>query len=326
MRLFLTGATGFLGNKVTAVLAEHGHTLHAFVRSTKRLDAIRPYIEKYDTGDITDPLAVGRAVRGADAVIHMAADLSHWSANRERIFRTNVLGTRIIAEAVKTNDVPTLLHVSSIAAVGYSADGQPVDEGVENNFVPLRLLYHESKRLAELEAIDAARDGIRVVVVNPGVLYGPRDLSHTFGHTMLELARGRVPGHPSGGLSITDVDDVADGIAAALQHGRSGERYLLAGYNVTYEEAFRSQAKAIGAEYTGKTLSPAVLRAASLAFEMQSRFTHREPRLTRDNAILAPLKMWYTSDKAARQLGYRVRPLEETLERMAAAYQRHGAI
>lgn len=326
MRLLLTGGTGFLGRNVTRVLAERGHSIRVLHRKSSNLDSIRQYIQESITSDITDPLGAARACHGIDAVVHMAADLSHWRANRERIYRTNVLGTRLIAEAVKTAGVETLVHVSSIAAVGYSEDGAPIDEASPNNFVPLRLLYHESKRLAEEEALDARRYGIKVTIVNPGVLYGPRELSHTFGHTMVELARGQIPGHPTGGLSITDVDDVAQGIASALERGKGQERYLLAGHNLTYQQSFEAQAEAVGARYSGRAIPSAVLRLAAAIFETQSRLTGREPRLTRDNAIIAPLKMWYSSAKAERELGYQIRPLEETLARTAAYYRGIGAI
>jgi dihydroflavonol-4-reductase len=221
MRVLVTGATGFLGKSVVRVLAARGHTLISLVRPSSATESISGYVRTVTRGDITDPLAVVRAASGVEAIVHLAADLSHWSLRRDRIFRTNVYGTRIVAEAAKTADVPLLVHVSSVAAVGFSEDGRPIDEQAPNNFTKLGLLYHESKRLAEQEALDARRYGVRVVVVNPGVVYGPRDLSHTFGHTMLEIARGRVPGHPTGGLSVVDVDDVADGIGAGAVHATS---------------------------------------------------------------------------------------------------------
>lgn len=326
MKILLTGATGFLGSRVTHAFAEQGHSLRVFHRPQSRVDTIRQYVSEFFAGEITDPIAALRASDGVETIIHMAADLSHWSRYRERIFRTNVTGTRIMAEVAKTAGVGTLVHVSSIAAVGYSADGNAITEESPNNFVPLNLLYHESKRLAEGEALDACRYGVNVVIVNPGVLYGPRDLSHTFGHTMLELAKGKIPGHPTGGLSVTDVDDAAYGIISALQHGRSGERYLLTGHNLTYAEVFKAQAEMVGTTYDGRALSPALLHVAARAFELRSKFTGSEPRLTLDNAKIAPLLMWYDHSKAARELQYRSRPLHETLERMAAAYRAAGLL
>ncbi len=277
-------------------------------------------------GDVTDPLAVVRAASGAEAIVHLAADLSHWSLRRDRIFRTNVYGTRIVAEGAKTAGVPLLVHVSSVAAVGYSEDGRPIDETAPNNFAKLGLLYHESKRQAEAEALDVRRYGVGVVVVNPGVVYGPRELSHTFGHTMLEIARGRVPGHPTGGLSVVDVEDVAAGVAAALERGRDGERYILAGENLRYGDLFARQAAHAGSVYRGRALPAALLRLAAAGFEARSRLTGSEPRLTSDNAKIAPLLMWYSSAKAERELGFTSRPLDETLARMAQAYRAAGLI
>jgi nucleoside-diphosphate-sugar epimerase len=267
-----------------------------------------------------------QAAAGVDAIIHLAADLSHWQRRRDQIMRTNVTGTRIVAEAAKTAGVSVLVHVSSVAAVGFSRTGTPIDETAPNNFRPLKLVYNESKRLAEEEAADARRYGVRVIIVNPGVVYGPRPLTHTFGHTMLEIAGHRVPGHPSGGLSIVDVDDVAAGIASALQRGTDGERYLLTGENVTYADLFGRQAKAAGTDYHGRTLPSSVLFLAAQAFEARAAFNGREPRLTRDHAKIAPLRMWYTSEKAKRELGFSARPLEATLERMAEAYRAAGAL
>jgi dihydroflavonol-4-reductase len=326
MKILLTGASGFLGSRVTLALAERGDSVTLFHRAGSNIEHLRQYASHFIVGDITDPVTALRAADGVDAIVHMAADLSHWSRHRERIFRTNVTGTRIIAEAAKTAGAGTLVHVSSIAAIGYSVDGTPIDETAPNNFIPLNLIYHESKRLAEDEAFDARRYGVRVVVVNPGVLYGPRDLSHTFGHTMLELAAGKIPGHPTGGISITDVDDAASGIVSALERGRSGERYLLTGHNVTYAEAFQRQAAVIGTVYNGRALAPALMHLAARAFETRSRFTGSEPRLTTDNAKIAPLLMWYTHSKAAKELNYQSRPLAETLERMARSYRDAGLL
>jgi len=158
------------------------------------------------------------------------------------------------------------------------------------------------------------------------VLYGPRDLSHTFGHTILELAAGRIPGHPSGGISVTDVEDAARGVVSALNLGRSGERYLLTGHNLTYAQIFERQAAAVSAHYKGRTLPAPLMQAAARVLEFRSRFTGAEPRLTLDNAKIAPLFMWYDSSKAARELDYRVRPLEDTLRGMASAYRRGGLL
>jgi dihydroflavonol-4-reductase len=326
MNVLLTGATGFLGTQVTRVLAEAGHRLRIVHRSSSNVEPIMRYVASARVADVTDPIESVRAASGMDAVVHMAADLSHWSVNKERIFRTNVIGTRVMAEAAKTAGVALFVHTSSIAAVGYSPDGVPIGETAANNFVPLKLLYHESKRLAEEEALDAMRYGVRVVILNPGVLYGPRSLDHTFGHTMLELASKKIPGHPTGGLSIADVDDVALAFAFALEKANSGERYILAGSNLTYAQAFAAQAKAVGAAYDGKPLPALALKCAANFLETRSRFSGKEPRLTRDNAAIAPLRMWYTSARAQDQLGYRPRPLEETLERMAAAYRQAGAL
>lgn len=326
MRTLVTGATGFLGRAVTERLAREGGHVRVLHRRGSDVEPIRRYVAETVVGEITDPLAAIPAATGMDAIIHVAGDLSHWRARRERVMRTNVTGTRIVAEAAKTAGVPLLIHVSSVAAVGYSPDGSPIDETAPNNFVPLRLVYHESKRLGEEEALDVRRYGVRVVIVNPGTLYGPRSLAHPFGHTMLELARGAVPGHPSGGLSVVDVDDVAAAIAAALARGGDGERYLLAGENLTYAELFARQAAQVGIRYRGRTLPSAALHAAARAFELRARFDGREPRLTLDNARLAPLRMWYASAKAERELGFRARPAEETFERMVRAYRESGAL
>jgi len=326
MKVLLTGATGFLGSVLVERLAEHGHEINVLHRRSSNLAPIEQYVSKAFVADITDPLLCVSAARGMDAIVHLAADMSHWSQNRDRVFRTNVIGTRIMAEAAKTAAVPTLIHTSSIAAVGYSPDGTPIDESAENNFIPLHLIYHESKRQAEEEALDAVRYGVRVVVVNPGVIYGPRELSHPFGHTMLELANHKIPGHPTGGISIVDVLDVADGMVAALDRGRSGERYLFAGHNVTYEESFKQQAVAIGTTYSGRPLPAPMLTAAARVFELRARFTGKEPRLTIDNAKIAPLRMWYASSKAKRELGFATRPLEETFSRMGESYRRAGLL
>ena len=326
VKILLTGATGFLGRHVTRTLAQSGHELAIMHRKSSDVEPVRRYASRLIAADITDPVESVKAAAGNDAIVHMAADLSHWHARRDRVMRTNVMGTRVMVEAAKTAGVPTFLHTSSIAAVGYSADGVPIDEAAPYNFADLHLLYNDSKREAEAEALDAERYGVRVVIVNPGVLYGPRSLTHPFGHTMLELAAGRIPGHPTGGISVTDVQDAALGIAAALERGRGGERYLLTGRNVSYGELFHLQAELVGATYRGRTLPGYALSVAARLFELRSRLDRSEPRLTTDNAKIGALFMYYTSAKATRELGYSNRPLDATLERMVRAYREAGAL
>lgn len=326
MKILLTGATGFLGINVTRVLAEAGHELRVMHRRSSDVEPIRRYASALIEAEITDPVESLKAAAGNDAIVHMAADLSHWHAHRHRVMRTNVMGTRVMVEAAKTAGVPTFLHTSSIAAVGYSADGVPIDETSPYNFANLHLLYNDSKREAEGEALDGERYGLRVVIVNPGVLYGPRSQTHPFGHTMLELAADRIPGHPTGGISVTDVHDAALGMVAALERGRSGERYLLTGHNITYRELFGLQARVVGAKYRGKPLPGYALTGAARLFEVRSKFTGAEPRLTIDNAKIGALLMYYTSAKAARELEYSNRPLDATFESMLLAYRKAGAL
>jgi len=326
VKILLTGATGFLGGHVTRTLAEAGHELRIMHRKSSDTEPIRRYASRLIEADITDPVESLKAAAGGDAVVHMAADLSHWHAHRDRVVRTNVTGTRVMVEAAKTAGVPTFLHTSSIAAVGYSVDGEPIDENAPYNFADFHLLYNDSKREAEAEALDAQRYGVRVVIVNPGVLYGPRSLSHTFGHTMLELAAGRIPAHPTGGISVTDVADAALGIVAALERGRSGERYLLTGHNISYGDLFSRQAQLVGAAYRGRPFPGYALATVARLFELRSTFTGTEPRLTIDNAKIGTLLMYYTSAKAVRELGYSNRPLDTTLERMVDAYRKAGAL
>ncbi|MBV9102362.1 MAG: NAD-dependent epimerase/dehydratase family protein [Candidatus Eremiobacteraeota bacterium] len=326
MRLLVTGATGFLGRRVVRDLAIRGHHVSAFLRSTSDAAPIREYVGKTVVGSITDPLAMVRAADSSDAVIHLATQHGTRGSHDSDLFRTNVAGTRVTAEAVKTAAVPFLLHVSSVAAVGYSTDGRPIDERHENNFVPLQLRYHESRRLAEEEASDVRRYGVRVVIVNPAVLCGPCRLRGSFGEAVFVRVSGMVRWNPTGGICVVDVDDAARGVVAALERGRDGERYILGGENVTYADLYRRAGAAAGLQYRGRPLQGTLLHGLATLNEAWGYMRKNPVSFGFAEATLAPLFLWYSSAKAERELQFSPRPLEAILQQLILGYRRDGLL
>ena len=327
MKVLVTGATGFLGRPVVRRLAIEGHTLFALARPNGEVESLAAYLAGVRRGDITDPLAMARAADGVEAIVHLAAEISHWPARRNAMMRTNAYGTRVVAEAAKTAGVERFLHCSSVSAVGYSSDGNPLDETATNNFPPLHLAYHESKRIAEEEALDVRHYGVHVAIVNPSFIYGPREPgTRPMSQALLEIATGRAPAHPTGGLCVVGVVEAGAGIAAALLRARDGERYILGAENVRYGELFARAARQAGTVYRGRAIPAAVLRAAAFACDVRARFDGREPLLTRDAALVAPLFTWFSHAKAERELGFSPRPLDATLERTARALRDAGEL
>src|SRR3979490_2274717 len=237
MLAFVTGATGFLGSHVARVLADNGADMRLLVRSSSNPRNIEGLRADRALGDLRDPASLEKAMAGCDVVFHVAADYRLWVRDPNEMYRSNVDGTRAILEAARKNGVRNVIHTSSVATVGFGANGHPADEDSPVSLADMIGPYKRSKFMSEQLALEAGRSGMDVVVVNPSTPVGEQDIKPTpTGRIVVDFLKKKFPAYVDTGLNLVDVTECARGHVAALEKGRSGERYILGGENLTLKQ------------------------------------------------------------------------------------------
>ena len=238
MTTLVTGATGFVGSAVLRALIRRGEPVRALVRPSSSLRLLEGLPVQIVTGDLDEPASCRGALRGCDALFHVAADYRLWVPQPEPMYRTNVDGTRELLLAGAEAGVKRIVYTSSVATLGLRADRLPSDETTPATLADMIGHYKRSKFLAEQAVRElVAGSGLPAVIVNPSAPVGPADARPTpTGRVVLEAARGRIPAFVDTGLNLVHVDDVAEGHLLAFEHGRIGERYILGGDNLSLRE------------------------------------------------------------------------------------------
>lgn len=326
--ILLTGATGFVGSAVARVLAARGHKLRLLVRPTSDRRNLAGIEAELALGDLTDPGSLARAVTGCRYVFHVAADYRFWVPDPDAMLRANVDGTIAMMRAAQAAGVERIVHCSSVAALGVRDDGIPADETTPTNEADFVGIYKRSKFLAERAVLDLVRqEGLPVVVVNPAAPVGPRDIKPTpTGKMIRDAAAGRVPAYIDTGLNMVHVDDVAEGHVLALEKGRIGERYVLGGENLLLKDILALVADVVGRRPPRIEIPEALVWPAAWLMEGMARLTGIPPMMTRDHIKMARHKMFYSSDKAKRELGYAPRPLRSAVEDAVAWFRANGKL
>ncbi|MCD6161289.1 MAG: NAD-dependent epimerase/dehydratase family protein [candidate division Zixibacteria bacterium] len=312
--VLVTGASGQLGRRLVRELLARGYSIRAHYRSPEKADKYCPQGVEPVIGDITEPLWMYGAVKGCDYVIHGAARVSIRplsKADTEYMYRVNVIGTKHVIDACTLGDVQRLLHVSSVAAVGGSVNGRPLDEETEFNLAGYGLPYFETKREAEDFALGANGDSLEVVVVNPSIMVSPPDRKLT--EKDLRKIPKRIPVYFDFGINLVETADVIDGIIGALEKGRPGQRYILAADNLNPSKAFELANKFLGIKKPLIKIPYWGLYLLACISELIYLFKKKKPKLNRNVVRLVGLKLYYSSEKAQRELGYTPKPLAETL-------------
>jgi dihydroflavonol-4-reductase len=309
----LTGATGFVGSAVARKLILSGLAVRALIRPGSARFHLDGLDLTFAFGDIRDAVAVRRAMRGVRYVFHVAADYRLWARNRSEIFASNVDGTRNVMEEAQAAGVERIVYTSSVATLKLRDDNTPADETavlLEQEGIGA---YKRSKIAAEhVVAAMVAAKRLPAVIVNPSTPIGPRDVRPTpTGRIIVEAARGRIPGFVDTGLNLVHVDDVADGHVAALRHGVIGERYILGGENVLFADMLADIARVVGRPPPRLRVPRVVAMSAAYAGEAMAWFSGREPFATLDGIRMSAHRMFFTSAKAERDLGFRARPYRE---------------
>jgi dihydroflavonol-4-reductase len=308
-KTLVTGGSGFLGSHLVRALAERGDDLRLLARRSSKLDHLEDLEFERATGDVTDRRAVRRAVKDVERVFHCAGTTSLRSGDAERVFEINVRGTRVLFEEALKAKVQRATFTSSVAAIGPAKENSTVDETNLYTAGRYRIPYINSKHEAEVEAMRVAMHGLPLVIVNPTFVLGPDDPKGTSMRLVRRFLLRRIPAYVDGGLNIVDVRDVATGHVLADEKGEPGERYILGGRNFTFDRLFADLERISGVP------APAVKMPVGAALAGMELAKRARVRFAVSPQELRSASLWWTfrSTKARRELGFKPRPHEETL-------------
>ena len=326
MKAFVTGATGFVGSHVAQVLAEQGADLRLLVRTGSDPKNIQQLNADRVVGDLCDPESIDRAMAGCDVVFHVAADYRLWVRDPAQMYRANVEGTRTILQAARKNRVRRVVYTSSVATMGFTVKNNPVDESSPVSLENMIGHYKRSKYMAEEVALAAGHDGIDVVVVNPSTPVGEQDIKPTpTGRIVVDFLKKKFPAYVDTGLNMVDVRECARGHVAALEKGRSGERYILGGENLTLKQILDKLAAITGLPSPRVQLPYAVALASGVVDTVVTGVVlRREPRVTIDAVRMGRKKMFVSSAKAERELGWKAVSVDAALRRAVQWFNDNG--
>jgi dihydroflavonol-4-reductase len=314
MTVLVTGATGFIGSAVARELSDNGTKIRCLVRETSNMKNLDGLYVEIAHGDIRDIDSVRRALKGCECVCHLAAVYANWLPDPGLMYRVNEEGTRNVLTACREAGIQKVLHCSSVAALG--AHGKtPADESAPFNLNSTKDHYYISKYRAEQVALEFARTGLPVVIVNPSNPIGPRDLAPTpTGALIINLLKGKFPGYVDGGINLIDVTDCARGIVAAMEKGQVGEKYILGNKNVSIKEYFDLIVKVAGKGKSPSIRIPSWLAVFSgLGYQMLSRITGKPPVTSASWARVGSHYSWWECTRARKNLALGQRPLEESI-------------
>lgn len=324
--ILLTGASGFVGSAVLRKLQAAGHEVRVLVRPSSSRRNLKGLDVEVVTGDLTQPASLVRAIRGCRALFHAAADYRLWTRDPRVLYCTNVEGTRHILEAALAAGVERVVYTSSVATLGIRSDHAPADETTPAALADMVGHYKRSKYLAEEEVRRVIREtGLPVVIVNPSAPVGPRDLKPTpTGRMVLDAAAGRMPAYVDTGLNIVHVDDVAEGHLLAFERGQAGERYILGGTNLSLRDILVKITSFVGRSAPVLCLPHNLILPVAYLAEGWARIIGQEPRVSVDGVRMAKKRMYFSSAKAERVLGYSARPAEAAFEEAIAWFRQQG--
>jgi dihydroflavonol-4-reductase len=327
MKALVTGATGFVGAAVARALLGAQWQVRVLARPSSDRRNLKNLDVDVSEGDLADLDSLQRAVQGCEGLFHVAADYRLGARDPEELYRANVEGTRNILNAAQRSGVRRIVYTSSVATIGIPADGTPGDEQSANSLDNMIGHYKRSKYQAEEVVREAARDGISVVIVSPSTPVGPGDVKPTpTGQLVLDAAAGRMPAYVDTGLNIVHVDDVAAGQLLAYERGRAGERYILGGQDMSLREILEMIARLEGRSAPRVRLPYGVVLPIAYLAEGFARLSGRSGRITLEGVRMSRKKMFFSSAKAVRELGYRWRPPVQAFEDAIRWFRNNGML
>ena len=308
------------------VLFEQGADLRLLVRATSNLKNLEGLNAETATGDLRDSASLERALSGCDSVFHVAADYRLWVRDPNEMYRSNVEGTRGLLEAARKNGVRRIVYTSSVATIGFRTDGQPADEDSPVSLADMIGHYKRSKFMAEQVAMEAGRSGMDVVTVNPTTPIGEQDVKPTpTGRIVVDFLKRKFPAYVETGLNLVDVRECARGHVSAFEKGRTGERYILGGQDLTLKQILDKLGQITGLPSPTIKLPYFFAFLAGVAGEyITGRLMRGDPRATVDTVRMGKKMMFASSAKAERELGWKIVPVDRALQRAVDWFRTNG--
>jgi dihydroflavonol-4-reductase len=325
-RVLITGASGFVGSAVARAAQQRGYLVRVLIRPSSPRRNLAGLDAEVVEGDMRDQTCVNRALEGVRYLYHVAADYRLWARDPGEIERNNLEGTDAVMRAALARQVERVVYTSSVATL--RVDSRTIAATEDKPLAAHEAIgaYKRSKVLAErLVEQMVARDGLRAVIVNPSTPIGIRDVRPTpTGRIIIEAATGKMPAFVDTGLNLVNVEDVALGHLLALDHGRIGERYILGGDNVTLQQLLGEIATMTGRRAPSMKLPLWPLYPLARAAEAVAKVTGKEPFVTQDGLKMSKNRMFFSSAKAERELGYRPGPHLPALRAALDWFEREG--
>ncbi len=327
MKTLVTGSTGFIGSAVVRELLKAG----ADVRVTVREDSDTRNIDGLDVervyGDTRDRESMRAALKGCDTLYHVAAYFAHWSRNKDIFYEVNVEGTRNVLEEALALGLQKVVYTSTSNTIGSHGAGNYVDEEAEFNGWEAGDHYVISKYLAEVEAKKICERGLPLVIVNPTLVIGVRDIKPTpSGALIVDIANGEMPGYIDGAINVIDVEDVARGHLLADERGRIGERYILGNENLMVRDFFWMVADVAGVKPPRLKLPYGIALLLGHVFEAHARVSGKPPVVSVSQVRLGKMGEHFDNSKAVSELGLPLTPIRTTLENTIGWFRENGYI
>lgn len=320
MDILVTGASGFIGNRLVERLIDCGHTVSTCGRQTTAGSRLYSLGTKHHQGDICNPEFVDRITTGKEAVFHLAGLVSYRRADYNKLFTTNVTGTKTVMQSCLQNGVGRVIHMGSIAGMGIPNEGEIGNEEIRYNLQGHGLYYCDTKYEGEQEVMRYAAQGLPVLALNPGITFGDGD-THPHHHTIFRaMSSGWLLGYPIGGVMFSDLEDVVATCIKALERGRTGQRYVLGSANMTFKHAAEELAEVLGGRKPQLAIPGWLSEGAGILCESVCSALKRKSPLTWQVAWLSQRKIFFSSQKAIEELGHKQTSFSDTLRRVAPFY------
>lgn len=326
MTTLVTGAAGFLGSHVARQLVARGEEVRVLMRPSSSNRAISDLSLEYVTGDLRDPASLERAMNGVRRVFHVAADYRLWAKKPQDIYDSNVGGTKNLLAAAKRAGVEQLIYTSTVATIAVDRPELP-NELTDAKLEEMVGHYKRSKWMAEREALQAAKEGLPVIVVMPTTPVGPWDWKPTpTGKIILDFLNGKMPGYVETGLNFVGVEECAAGHLLASEKGKVGERYLLGAENLTLKELLDTLAKITGLRAPSMKIPHGLALGVAYMNTGFSRLLGKEPQIPVEGVKIAQHKMFVDASRAPRELGFQPGSVQAALERAVRWYRANGYV
>ena len=326
MKTLVTGAAGFLGSHIARQLAARGNDVRVLMRASSSNRAISDLSLEYVTGDLRDAASLDRAMSGVQRVFHVAADYRLWAKHSQDIYDSNVGGTRNILQAARRAGVEQLIYTSTVATIAVDRPQLP-NEFTDSKLEEMVGHYKRSKWMAEQEALQAAKNGLPVIVAMPTTPVGPWDWKPTpTGKIILDFLNGKMPGYVETGLNFVGVEECAAGHLLVAERGKIGERYLLGAENLTLKGLLDLLSRLTGLPAPMMKIPHGVALGVAYVESAFSRLIGKEPQIPVEGVKIAQHMMFVDASRAKRELGFHPGPVEAALQRAVRWYQANGYV